>query len=134
MGDGVGGLDIQRHEFDAVIHAVGGEQAPGQGVVERLVQLTIDTAIDQGGEIAFDLRPEQPGIARAGQQLLQPCTALAHAEVIQFNTRDCVGFGGGPITVLEALAGTPADLGEAMVVILEALRDATGKAGGQCAV
>jgi hypothetical protein len=57
MGDGVGRFDVDRHELDRIVHATGGEQPPGQGVVEGLVQLAVDQPFDQRGEGCAYLHP-----------------------------------------------------------------------------
>ncbi|MNV17036.1 hypothetical protein D3C71_1078140 [compost metagenome] len=132
MSDGVGRLDIQRHELDAVIHAVGAEQASRQRIVEGLVQLAVDATGDQRIEAGLHVSPQRLRRHLLAEQFLQLLTAARDASVVKLGAFHRVAFRTGPVACLETFARAPSDVGKTLVVALEAFSDAGGDALGQC--
>jgi hypothetical protein len=120
---GVGGLDVQGHEFHRRVHAAGLEEAPGQRVVEGLVQLAVDQAVDQLLVAAADRRPQRAVMGVLLQGRFQPQHALGDALVVQFDALHRVLARGRPVARLEAQFGAPGDVGEARVVVGEGVTD-----------
>ena len=131
MGDRVGGLDIHGHELDGRIHALGGEQAPRQGVVEGLVQLGIDQAVQQRGVGLAYVQPQRAGAHVLACAAAQGIHGLGDAVVIQADAFDGVLPGTGPVTRFKAQPRPLRDGRKARVVVLEAIADQQRQRCGQ---
>lgn len=117
--DGIGGFDIQRDEFDLGIDAVGAEVAPGQGVVEGLVQLLIDQPAQQCGVVIAGAHPQRAIVRLAQQHGTQARHAFGNVVVVKRDTCHCVVARTAPIARFEPLLGTCGNRGKVCVIVLE---------------
>ncbi len=130
MGDRVGRFDVHRDELDRRIHAAGLEEAPGQRVVEGLVQLAVDQIRDEPVIAVAHRRPQRAVMRVIQQRRLQAQRALGDAFVVQLDALHRVTARTGPVHGFEAAARPLRDLGEARVVVRKGVVDEGGDDGG----
>ncbi|MNV18503.1 hypothetical protein D3C71_1093290 [compost metagenome] len=131
VGDGIGGLHVHGHELDRRIHALGGEQAPGQGVVEGLVQLGVDQPVQQQRIGVAYLQPQRARADGLTGRAPQCIHGLRDALVVQPDAFDRIGACTGPVAGFESVPGAPGNGGKARVIVLEAITDQDRQRGGQ---
>ena len=129
---GAGGVagrhDLQRQELHVRRDAVDLEESPRQRVVEGLVQLAIRQRGDAQGVGRADVAPQRTRAHALFQQRFQPRQGFAHAGFVQIDARGGVGLRLPPVAAFETFARATGDVGEARVVVVEAVGDARGRA------
>ncbi len=104
MGDRIGRLDVESDEFQRRVHAAGGEQAPRQCVVERLVQLGVNQALQQRAVPRVHLQPQRTLADRVTGEPTQRIHLLGDAQVVQGDALDRILPRTGPVALLESAA------------------------------
>ncbi len=110
-------------ELQRRVHAPGSEQAPRQRVVEGLVQLGVDQALQQRAVAGVHPQPQRALADRLTGKAAQRIHLLGDAQVVQGDALDRILSRTGPVALLEALPRPRGDRRKAGVVLLETVAD-----------
>ncbi len=112
-------IEIQRDEFDGLVHADRAEGPARDGTEKSLGKLAVRQRVDDFIEPPLDARPDRTLLGFVTEATNHQLDGAVHIPCVQFDALDRVFLAAAPIAFFEALAGPLRDCAKIGVVIGE---------------